>query len=119
MKIILSLFFLSYIIFALEVEMIDETNDIKRAKDGKIIYKPIDKKILQPMKKNIIYPVGVEVKKEIKPNSEIKQDETSFASKDKLKLDSNKTDTEVEVDKFFKGLKESNNTKNIKPVNIE
>jgi hypothetical protein len=133
MKIVAVLFIFTYLVFAFNVEMIDDTIDGKtkpeKAKDGKIIYKPIKKniiepverKILQPLKKKIVYPIGSSVNVDIEPkNKESKNDiNQSFTSKEHLKLESNQENIEVEVDKFFKGLKESNNTKEINPVNIE
>jgi hypothetical protein len=133
MRVLSLLLIFGYLIYAFEIEMIDDTIDGKtkpeKAKDGKTIYKPIKKniiepmerKILQPLKKKIVYPIGSSVNADIEPkNKESKNDmNQNFTSKENLKLESNQKNIEVEVDKFFKGLKESNNTKEINPVNIE
>ena len=117
---------------AFEVEMIDETVEAKKnskAKDGKIIYKPIDKniiepirkKVIEPMQKRIIYPIGTTPKndnKEVKETISKKDDlNSSFATKDEFKTTIKKE--EIKVDKFFDGLRETNKTKKITPVDLE
>ena len=116
--------------------MIDETEDGKKnsiAKDGKTIYKPMetkiiqamDKKIIKPMKKNIIYPIGTD-KPIVKDANETKDtNKTVKTEKDDIFIPSSginkdkNVSIDINIDNNSSSFKESNNSKSIKPINLE
>jgi len=124
MKIVTILLFFAFNLFAFNVNVIDET---QTTKDGKPLLRPMQKKILKPLKrviiepvsKIIIYPVNKQpiINKSSKAEKKLENNSSVFAKKEQLKVEENSTS--IEVDKFFNGLKESNKTENIKPVNLE
>ena len=144
MRVLVAVLLIFVTLHAFEVEMIDETEEGKRkakentvAKDGKVTYRPAEKHILEPMKAKVlkpierhmakvhaqkmIYPIDVEAPVSIKDKT-AEQKETeknSFVSRDELESASKVKAAEIEVDKFFDGIKETNKSKQIEPVNIE
>ena len=132
MKIVTILLFFAFNLFAFNVNVIDETQTTKDGKPllrpmqkkilkplKKVVIEPTPKKVLKPMQKIVIYPVNKQpiINKSSKAEKKLENNSSVFAKKEQLKVEENSTS--IEIDKFFKGLKESNKTENIKPVNLE
>jgi len=123
----LTLLFL-FSLFLNSYTVIDNTEEAKKkreensvSKDGKVIFKPIKKKIIQPIEirilqptpKKIIYPIG-QKPKDI--NSSKKEKKSAFTPIEEL---NNSDRTLLESNSSFKGLQETNRNKEIKPVSLE
>lgn len=138
---------------AFDIKTVDETKEgiekakkksqeIIRAKDGKVIVKVIPRTIIKPMKvtviqgykpiikplkRNVIYPIGAIPPKiaepEIIKSETAKKEEYIFLSKDETEKSSDNKEITIKVDTDFKKHSDSESKidkpNNIPPVNIE
>lgn len=109
--------FLPLVLFSSEFVMIDDTEEGKRkakenavAPDGKIIYKPMEVDIVKPimsnvinsMKPNIIYPIGVNApleeskKKELNISKQVENNKTSEMDDVFASINSDKNNSKAE-----------------------